>query len=557
MRRAACETTVRLGMNRDGAIVFEDIHADYLIGAYADIADRVVGKGSYVGAGPYAVPAVRIVARSVLSHTVPSTAFRGFGAPQVNWAVESTIDEAADALGLDRLEVRLRNLARKGQAFIPFDTPCDGDWADSVREAATRIGWGSPVPEGRGRGIAVGIKSGPTTGLSTSIVRLLADGSVVVYAGTSDMGQGARTVFAQLASQELGAPLDWVTVVMGDTAVVPVRPADLGVAVDRADGQRRAGGVPRDPGQAPRRWRRGSTGSPRPTSSCRKVVVRLPDGTELPVREVLIAGLGRLGGEVTGLGEARKEADPDHPLGGSAAFFEFNCTAIEASVDRETGDITIHRHVTVSDVGKALNPLQVTMQDEGAAIMGLGHTLMEHYLFDDEGRIRNLGAIDYRIPTSMDLPGQARERVHRARRRPGPVRRQGDERGRAAVRGAGRGLGDPAHATGVRIRDLPLSPGAGLAGAPGREERDRARDLGLRVRRPARGVAGGARPAARRQGREPGDDGGRPRAAGAAGVHDLDRGLPGIPRLRLARGAGRRGPGGDGGPGGEGRPAVR
>ena len=83
--------------------------------------------------------------------------------------------------------------------------------------------------------------------------------------------------------------------------------------------------------------------------------------------------------------------------------------------------MTIDRHVTVSDVGKAINPLQVRMQDEGAAIMGLGHTLMEQYLFDDEGRIRNLGAIDYRIPTSMDLPtvleSAAIENARRARAR--------------------------------------------------------------------------------------------------------------------------------------------
>src|SRR3954449_6041025 len=83
------------------------------------------------------------------------------------------------------------------------------------------IDWGSPTPPGRGRGIAGGLKSGPTTGLSYSTVRLLADGSVVVYAGTSDMGQGARTIFAQIAAEELGAPIDWVTVVMGDTVVVP------------------------------------------------------------------------------------------------------------------------------------------------------------------------------------------------------------------------------------------------------------------------------------------------------------------------------------------------
>jgi CO/xanthine dehydrogenase Mo-binding subunit len=221
VRRGAAEVRVRSGFRRDGSLVFRDIEANYLIGAYADIADRTVAKGSYTSNGPYRTPAVRIVARSVLSHTVPSTAFRGFGNPQQIWAVESNMNEAAGVLGIDPVELRLRNLADTGDAFLPGDTPADGHWAESLRRAAERIGWGTPAPAGRGRGIAVGLKEGPTTGLSYSTVRLLADGSVVVFAGTSDMGQGARTIFAQIAAQELGAPLDWVTVVMGDTAVVP------------------------------------------------------------------------------------------------------------------------------------------------------------------------------------------------------------------------------------------------------------------------------------------------------------------------------------------------
>ena len=90
----------------------------------------------------------------------------------------------------------------------------------------------------------------------------------------------------------------------------------------------------------------------------------------------------------------------DHPLGGTPAFYEFNCTAFEVEVDTDTGEILIHKHVTVGDVGKALNPLQVEAQDEGAAIMGLGHRLMEHIILDGEGRISNLGALDYRIPTT-------------------------------------------------------------------------------------------------------------------------------------------------------------
>ncbi|MEO8626243.1 MAG: xanthine dehydrogenase family protein molybdopterin-binding subunit, partial [Candidatus Limnocylindrales bacterium] len=358
VRRTETEVHVRTGLTKAGKLVFQDVDADYLIGAYADIADRVVGKGSYIASGPYNYEAGRVVARSVLSHTVPSTAFRGFGNPQVNWAVESNLTDAAVQIGMDPVELRLKNLAAKGDPFIPFDTPCDGDWAMTARRAAELAGWDKPKPEGRGRGFALGIKSGPTTGLSYSMVKVQADGRAVVYAGTQDIGQGARTIFAQIAANELGIPLERVSVVMGDTAVVPY------------DQQ---------------------------TSASRSTVLMgnavLAAATQ--AREKLA---GRTGAEVTGVGDAKKEPDPDHPLGGSAAFFEFNATAVELSVDEETGDITIHRHVTVSDVGRAINRLQVQMQDEGAAIMGLGHTLMEHYIFDDEGRIRNLGAIDYRIP---------------------------------------------------------------------------------------------------------------------------------------------------------------
>jgi CO/xanthine dehydrogenase Mo-binding subunit len=454
-RRAACRATVRTGVNRDGSIVFEDIAADYLIGAYVDIADRVVGKGSYPGAGPYNVPNVRIRARSILSHTVPSTAFRGFGNPQVNWAVESNLDEAALAIGMDRLAIRLRNLASRGDAFIPFDTPADGDWQQALRLAAERIGWDTPLGPGHGRGIALGIKSGPTTGLSNAIVRLLADGSVVVYAGTSDMGQGARTVFAQIAAEELGAPLGWVTIVMGDTAVVPYDQQTsasrstvlMGNAVLKACRSIQA---------QLRSMAARLHGVDEGLVTVDRGVVHLPD-RDLTVREVLKPGLGRLGGELTGLGETRKEAEPGHPLSGAPAFFELNATAIDAHVDHDTGDITIHRHVTVSDVGKALNPLQVRMQDEGAAIQGLGHTLIEQYIWDDRGRLRNAGAIDYRIPTTMDLPLELLSEAVENEDGPGPYGSKGMSEGAllcvaSAVGAAVR------EAIGTPIRDLPLTP---------------------------------------------------------------------------------------------------
>ncbi len=455
VRRTAAEVRVRTGLRSDGTLVFEDVTADYLIGAYADIADRVVGKGSYPACGPYRVPAARISARSILSHTVPSTAFRGFGNPQVNWAVESNLNEAARRLGIDPLELRLRNLAGRGDAFIPFDTPADGDWQQTLRRAAELIGWSTPPAPGRGRGIALGIKSGPTTGLSYSTVRLLADGSVIVYAGTSDMGQGARTVFAQIAGDELGAPLDWVTIVMGDTAVVPY---DQQTSASRSTvlmGNAVLAAC-RDIQAQVRAMAARLHGIDEASITVERGVVHLPDHA-LPILDVLKPGLGRLGGELIGNGEMRKEDEPGHPLGGSAAFFEFNCTAVEAEVDEETGDVTIIRHVTVSDVGRSINPLQVRMQDEGAAIQGIGHTLMEHYIFDDSGRIRNLGAIDYRIPTSMDLPLEMISATVENGDGPGPYGSKGMSEG-ALLCVAPAVAAAVCDATGVIVRDLPLTP---------------------------------------------------------------------------------------------------
>ncbi len=172
---------------------------------------------------------------------------------------------------------------------------------------------------------------------------------------------------------------------------------------------------------------------------------------------MLKPGLGSLGGELIGNGESRKEAQPGHPLSGSAEFYEFNCTAVVAEVDAETGEITLDRYVTVSDVGKAMNPLQVRGQDEGAAIQGLGHTLMEHYVLDESGRICNLGAIDYRIPTSMDLPRDLRSDVVENADGPGPYGSKGMSEG-ALLAVAPAVAAAVADATGAVIHDLPLTP---------------------------------------------------------------------------------------------------
>ncbi|MFP4555117.1 MAG: xanthine dehydrogenase family protein molybdopterin-binding subunit [Actinomycetota bacterium] len=456
VRRTSAEIRVRSGLKSDGTIVFQEFRSDFLIGAYVDIADRVVGKSNYLAAGPYRAPNVRIVARGLLSHTTPSTAMRGFGIPQLTWARESNIDRAASALEMDRVQIRLMNLAGPGEEFIPNETPADGDWAQAVERTAKLIDWGAPLPEGTGRGFAIGMKSGPTTGLSYSTVRLLADSSAVVYAGTSDMGQGARTIFAQIVSEELGVDMDRVTVVMGDTTRVPYDQQTsasrssvlMGNAISRACGDIRA---------ELRARLAARLGVSEDEIVVEKGEVRLPADRSSSIVEQLGTALGRLGGELIGNGEMRVEGDPDHPLGGRAVFFELHCAACEVQVDRETGEIQVSKYVTVGDVGRALNPLQVAGQDEGAAIMGLGHTLMERMILDDTGRILNMGAVDYRILTSMDVPTEMVSDSIENADGPGPFGIKGVSEGGLLATSPAVGSAVE-QAAAVVIKDLPITP---------------------------------------------------------------------------------------------------
>lgn len=455
VRRTSCQIKMRTGFTADGKIVFQDIESNFLIGAYVDIAARVVGKSSYVACGPYRVSDARIRARALFSHTTPSTAFRGFGIPQYSWAIESQMDEAARQLGLDRVEIRLRNLAKKGEFVVPGDTPADGNWAEALQKAAEAVGWGTPLAKGSGRGIAIGMKNSATVAASYSILRLHYDGSVSLIAGTSDMGQGARTIFSQIVAQELGLPRERIAIVMGDTATVPF---DMSTSASRSTvfmGRSVYNACLDIKAQLKK------CALERFTLSDADVtvdsgVIHIPN-RDFTYVEFLREYFGPVKGEVIAVGAARGEYVPGHPLGGNTAFYELNCTAVEVDVDEETGEILITKLATVGDIGRALNPQHVEMQDEGAAIMGLGHTLMEHLILDDSGRILNLGALDYRIPTTKDIPPEMHSLVVENGDGPGPYGAKGTgESGLLATSPAVAGAVN--EAVGVIIRDLPLTP---------------------------------------------------------------------------------------------------
>jgi CO/xanthine dehydrogenase Mo-binding subunit len=275
-------------------------------------------------------------------------------------------------------------------------------------------------------------------------------------AGTSDMGQGARTVLAQVAGQELGVGVERITVVMGDTSAAPY---DMQTSASRSTVFMGTAVLNACREIKDKLRRMGAT-----TYGVAEEAVELADGgVQLPGRVVTFVELmtdtfGPMLGEVIGTGERRGDHIPGHPLGGNAAFYEFSCTASEVSVDHETGEVTLHRHVTVSDVGKALNPTHVAMQDEGAAMMGIGQTLMEHLVFDPgTGRIENLGALDYRIPTTKDVPLEMASLVIENGDGPGPYGAKGT--GESGLLSTAPAVASAIReATGIALRDLPLTP---------------------------------------------------------------------------------------------------
>ncbi|MBK5222454.1 MAG: xanthine dehydrogenase family protein molybdopterin-binding subunit [Acidimicrobiia bacterium] len=447
---------MRTGIGPDGGIVGRDTVITYDTGAYADKGPRVARKGAYRAAGPYRIPNIRSVGLSVYSNRVPAGAFRGFSTPQVVWAGESAIDEIARHLGVDPLGYRRQHLKRRGEPFLGDDSPLDADLAEGLGVTAEALGWGSSVPTGRGRGLAVGVKDGGGgAARSEAEVRLHPDGSVEVLAATSELGQGAKTVMGQIAAEVLGCQLADVQVRLSDTAVTPFdrgtnasrSTIGVGAAVERA-----AEGVRRQVCQAAEEVLGISEGlildgSDIVVGEHRQPLMELVCASrKLPPEEIGAYSATGFSGNPTGSG----------PLGAAAAFYEVGYSAAEVEVDPETGQVRISRFVSAADVGFAINPAACEGQDEGATVMGIGHTLLEELEFVD-GELVNGTLVDYRVPRTTDLPDDFRSILIQNRDGPGPFGSKGaGEGGLLAVAPAiANAIAD---ATGVRIRELPLTP---------------------------------------------------------------------------------------------------
>jgi carbon-monoxide dehydrogenase large subunit len=412
----------------------------------------------------------------VLTNRTPSGAYRGFGMQQATWVRERLVDEAARELGLDPVELRLRNM------LTPEELPCttrtyqqydSGDYPRALRRAADLVRDGyDPPDDGRRRGIGfcsyvefTGL--GPTkdqefvnfrlSGYEQAVVRMEPDGTATVATGTSPQGQGHETTFAQLAADRLGLDVDSVRVLYGDTATTPYGSASAiasrsmavgGGAVVRASQKLREkilrlGGAWLEADPADLELADGR--------------VRAKDAPSVAVPFTELAEKAWLGwslpdGDTAGL----EERDVHDPAGISYAYATH---AVAVAVDAETGQVEVERHVVVHDCGTVVNPLVVDGQVHGGVAQGIGIALLEECVYDTDCNPLATSFMDYLLPTSADIPDVEVEHIESPSPHvPGGMKGMGEGGTIGAVAAVGNAVADALPEIAHLVTETPLTP---------------------------------------------------------------------------------------------------
>jgi len=448
-RRHSARIRIKTGIKRDGTLVARTAEVLMDTGAYADNGPRVAKRAISRMIGPYKLAHCKVDVLAVYTNTVPAGSMRSIGGPQTIWALESHMDSIAARLQMDPLEYRRLQLLDRGQVLKPGATPMDADLRAGLQAAAAPLQSNSRRPGGIG--LAIGVSDSEAMPVSVALLRLLADGSAVLLAGTTEVGQGARTILCQIVAQELSIPVAKVTMRETETRTTPF---------DRSTGASRSTTVMGSAVKAAALdLRRQLIEAAVEILRVNASTITLSNGQavsgdkQMTYGQVVSAFFGMPGGELIGRGYMR----PDGTLGKSLPlFWETGMGSAEIAVDEETGAIRVEKYVTVADVGKALNPLQAEGQDEGAAIQGLGNTLFEALEYEN-GQPLNASLVDYRVPRFTDLPALFTSALVENSDGPGPYGAKG--MGESGIVSVAPAIGNALfNATGVRIRDLPLTP---------------------------------------------------------------------------------------------------
>lgn len=450
-RRHGARIRMRTAATAEGRLLARDATLCFDTGAYADNGPRVTATGGDAAPGPYRWSAVRVDALCVYTNTAPSGSYRAFGASHVQWAGELQVDEVARRAGIDPVEIRRRNLLHPGEEVRPGGKPLDADLVGDVEKVADALGWDRPRTPGIGRGLSVGLLAAGAHPVSSAVVRLEADGEATVLVGTTEVGQGQRTAFAQIAAEVLGMDAERVRCVGTDTAFTPYdrstgasRSTTLaGLAVQRAAQEVRDDLL----AIAATVWphREDEIALAEGAAWCGDERRTYPD--------LIARRFGLAGGQLIGEGGVHPEGSGSYAEG--PVFWEVCIAAAEVRLDRATGQVEVTRTATVADVGRAINPQLVERQDEGATMQGIGNALFEEMVFQ-QGLLVNDDLLEYRVPATTDLPQRSTCVIVENGDGPGPFGAKGC--GEGALAGIIGAIATAVADAGVPMNELPITP---------------------------------------------------------------------------------------------------
>jgi len=407
---------LKTGMKKDGTLMAQQFKVVADGGAYNSTAPLMITLSCYFIMLPYRIENLLYEGHHVYTNKPVGGAMRGHGIPQVRFAVETQLDRIAEKIGMDPLELRLKNAFHAGEPHPAKLLVQSCGFSDTLEKAAEGIGWKEKrgkLPFGWGVGLAGASFPSGVSNMSHissgAIVKIERDGAITLLTGAADIGQGAETVISQIVAEELGVSLDDIRITAADTEITPLDPGTFGSGVTL-----RAGNAAKIAAQTAK--------DKLFEAVAEKMEAKIED-LEAKGRRIYIKGSPERGMSLEEAIKLYQYSDRPMPIIGRGSYqapakepttllkedgnfspaYSFMTQAAEVEVDTHTGKVKVIKIVASHDCGKAINPMLVEGQLEGSVVGGMGQALYENVI-TDHGQVLNPSFLDYGIPTAMEAP---------------------------------------------------------------------------------------------------------------------------------------------------------